>query len=382
MSDAQLEKLQENLLAAIASTTAKIDTTNTKIETLQTTLNNEIDSIRSELSDHTNRLDKVENEIKSTNITEKFEEMSLQIELLKQDRLRNNLRITGLPETAYDDPDDALLRIAHVLQIDLIPSDYTVYVDRHKSSIIVLFASHTYKRSMINAMKNKQSLFVEELYNMPSNTRIFMNDQLSPYFAKLFQLAWQAKKDVTLYSASSAGGRIRIKKFENSRPVTIEKTDQLQEVIAITDQMDVETQNDERPQHSQASNTPAQANKSPQSIDSASARSMREKPFTHNRQPQQQTNSSTRPPSSHQVKSSRQQPAYPHRYTNPNQQSEPYQKRNSRHVSSLENRSHQPFNKKSRYTTNSNFNGQSQRNANDSDSYRRNYQNRLRSFVK
>lgn len=48
MSDAQLEKLQENLLAAIASTTAKIDTTNTKIETLQTTLNNEIDSIRSE----------------------------------------------------------------------------------------------------------------------------------------------------------------------------------------------------------------------------------------------------------------------------------------------------------------------------------------------
>lgn len=220
MSDAQLEKLQENLLAAIASTTAKIDTTNTKIETLQTTLNNEIDSIRSELSDHTNRLDKVENEIKSTNITEKFEEMSLQIELLKQDRLRNNLRITGLPETAYDDPDDALLRIAHVLQIDLIPSDYTVYVDRHKSSIIVLFASHTYKRSMINAMKNKQSLFVEELYDMPSNTRIFMNDQLSPYFAKLFQLAWQAKKDGTLYSASSAGGRIRIKKFENSRPVT------------------------------------------------------------------------------------------------------------------------------------------------------------------
>lgn len=211
MSDAQLEKLQENLLAAIASTTAKIDTTNTKIETLQTTLNNEIDSIRSELSDHTNRLDKVENEIKSTNITEKFEEMSLQIELLKQDRLRNNLRITGLPETAYDHPDDALLRIAHVLQIDLIPSDYTVYVDRHKSSIIVLFASHTYKRSMINAMKNKQSLFVEELYDMPSNTRIFMNDQLSPYFAK---------KDGTLYSASSAGGRIRIKKFENSRPVT------------------------------------------------------------------------------------------------------------------------------------------------------------------
>lgn len=190
MATDQLDDLKKVLLESMKEHHAK---TNENIEKLHDTFKADIDSIRSDLSTHNDRLSKVENDIKSNNCAVQLEELTIQIEQLKQDKLRNNLRITGLPENAYNDPDEAVLRIADILNIDIIPSDYTVYADRFKSSIILCFSSYPLKRHFMDAMRSKQSLFVEEIFEgIKSNARIYANDQLSPYFAKIFQRAWQA----------------------------------------------------------------------------------------------------------------------------------------------------------------------------------------------
>lgn len=105
-----------------------IEKTNGKIDSIQKTIKTDIGQIQS-------RIEKVENEIYSKASVDTVAELSLQIEHLKQDRLRNNIRVTGLPQNAFNDPDDAILRIDSILKTDLIPSDWTVHADRFKSFV-------------------------------------------------------------------------------------------------------------------------------------------------------------------------------------------------------------------------------------------------------
>lgn len=375
MSSDQLTALQKTLLSALEESSTK---TNEKIDQLHNALKTEIDSVKTELTAHGSRLDKVESDLVNANSSEKIAELSLQVELLKQDKLRNNIRITGLPQNAFDDPDEAILRIADTLSIDIIPSDYVVYGDRHKSSLIVCFHSFVHKRIMMDAMKKKQSLFVEEIYeSVQSNARIYCNDQLSPYFANIFQLAWRAKKDGCIYSATSIGGRIRVKKHENSSLHTIQTEAELIQYIA--NQMDTESQPNETSQRSHNKAITSKDN-SPKSIDSTAARNIRDKPFTH----QRQSNNQAKPTGPQQ--SSNRFHHRPHTSTNQNYQRnsnnhrESFQKRNNRHVTSLDHHSQQPITKKNRYTSNSNSTPDPNRS--EFRDYRRQYRDRLRGFTK
>lgn len=372
MSSEQLSKLQDTLLAAITKT-------NQSIESLQNTFKTDIENVRAEVATNTQRLDKVESDLKSNSSNAKVDELLLQIERLKQDRLRNNVRITGLPQSAFNDPDETILRIAELLNIDVIPSDYSVYVDRNKSSIIVAFANHVIKRSLIDAMRRKQSLLVEEILDSAqSNSRIYINDQLSPHYAKLFQLAWQAKRSGTLFSASSTGGRIRVKKFESSQPYVIETEADLQCAIDRTEQMDTAPQPSEPSQRSYAAKTTQQQQQfdSPESMNSDRARQLRGKAFSHQRQFKPQ------PARSEQQSSSKHHTNNPpHRQTY-NQRREPLPKRNNRHVSSLDNRTFQPNGKKTRVTRSDNDDDHLDRNQREFKEYSRQYQSRLRGFTK
>lgn len=149
MSADQINLLQKSIESHFAAT-------NDKIDAIQSTFSTQIASVRTELSDHKNRIENVESELKTTNNnSEIINKLSLEIELLKQDRLRNNIRFTGLPQIAYNDPEEAILLIDSVLHTDLIPSDYTLYADTHKSSIIVSFSSYTLKRHVMDAMRKK-----------------------------------------------------------------------------------------------------------------------------------------------------------------------------------------------------------------------------------
>lgn len=221
----------------------KFAETNKNISSIQSSINTEIANLRSGLDTHTDRIEKIENELQSINKSNEINELQLQIEFLNQDRLRNNVRLTELPPIAFDDPVDTVMSIDNVLQLDLIPSDFTAYADRHKSSLIVSFASYAHKRLLINLLQQRKALLVEEIFpSIKSNSNIYVNDQLTPHFAKIFQSAWQAKKNGVIFSASSVGGRIKIKLQEMSQAIIIETEEQLQDLLNGSKSNDISTE--------------------------------------------------------------------------------------------------------------------------------------------
>lgn len=177
---------------------SKFDETNGKIESMKTALQTDINTIRTSLAQHNDRITSIEQKLSSIDDDTQIDEIRIQIELLKQDRLRNNIRLTGLPPVAFEDPTETVFAIDSILNLNLVPSDIIVYADRNKSSLIVSFASHTHKRMIMNALQQRKSLLAEEIFtSIDSKSNIFANDQLTPYFANIFQAAWKAKKKWT-----------------------------------------------------------------------------------------------------------------------------------------------------------------------------------------
>lgn len=194
--------------------------------------------------DHNNtRINKLEDYSAADN--HRLDKLEYQIELMNQDRLRNNLRLTGLPPAAFERVESAVMQIINVLKLNLVPSEFTAYADQSKYSIIVSFDHQTHKRLFMNALRQRKTLLVEEVFpSTQSNSKIYCNDQLTPYFSKLFQSAWQAKREKQIHSASSTGGRIKIRKNENSKLITVESIQHLTEIIADTsDSSTMETSN-------------------------------------------------------------------------------------------------------------------------------------------
>lgn len=217
--------------------------TNGKIESIQTTLQNDIATIRTDLGIHNDRITSIEDKLNSNSESSQVEEIKLQIEILKQDRLRNNIRLTGLPPIAFESPNDTVISIDNVLDLGLIPSDFSAYADRNKSSLIVSFNNYSHKRLFMNELQKRRSLLAEEVFeSIESSSNIYANDQLTPYFASLFQSAWKAKKNGQIYSASSLGGRVKVKKFENSSIIMVETQQQLNDIVNSTHETEAQNQ--------------------------------------------------------------------------------------------------------------------------------------------
>lgn len=211
--------------------------TNKKIDDINQALSDKITAISSDVAAHGERLGTLESYAAADNRT--IQSLSKEIERLKQERLRNNLRITGLPSDAIGNAIKIVMKIVGLLRIELLPCDFNAYSDRNKSSIIVTFNSYSLKRCFTDAIREKRVILVEEILpDLKSNAKIYCNDQLTPYFAELFQKAWKAKKANKLIAASSLGGRIKVRKYEFSEYIVIETEYQLNEVIDIDSQTD------------------------------------------------------------------------------------------------------------------------------------------------
>lgn len=76
---------------------------------------------------------------------------------------------------------------------------------------------------------------VEEVFATTSNSQIYINEYLTPYFNRLFLIARTAKRDGKLASASSFGGRIRARKSIDDAPILIVSESQLQALIDADD---------------------------------------------------------------------------------------------------------------------------------------------------
>lgn len=199
----------DNILGIIAAHTTE---TNTKIEKIT----EKVDAVSTVSLQH----------------ADKIESLESTVEILKQDQLKNNVCISGIPSSIIENGNvtNLVIQIANTLEVEFNNTHLSAYAIANKF-VIASFFNIKHKQLMFAKMRAKRSLMVEEVFTTTSNSQIYLNDHLTPHFNKLFIMARNAKKDGKLTSVSSIGGKIRVRKCENDVPITITLESQLSTLI-------------------------------------------------------------------------------------------------------------------------------------------------------
>lgn len=207
---------------------------------------NDIDEIKASISEANTeinvKIEHVQSRIdicnaKTDENTNKISALEVSVELLKQDQLKNNMCISGVPPNSVTNgsTSNVVIAIAKALGLDFNASMFTSYPVAANKFIIVHFYNMKHKQWMMNKIRVKKSLMVEEVLNHSSNSQIYLNDHLTPYFNALYLSARKAKNDNKLASASSYGGKIRVRKQLSDVPTVITSAAQLRMLIDADD---------------------------------------------------------------------------------------------------------------------------------------------------
>lgn len=208
----------------------------------------DIDDIKSQIVeyqlDHHNKFEIMENkmyDVETTvnNNSDRVSALESTIEQLKQDKLRNNICISGMPTNWDGNTVKLLLNIANKININITSADFKSYTTPNGKFVIVSFYNYLHKQSLLNKMRTKRSLMFEEVYTaVKSNNQLYINEHLTPYYSSLFKVARQAIKDGKLVSATSYNGRIRIRKHKDDSPTIVNNIDQLNAIIEFNIEAD------------------------------------------------------------------------------------------------------------------------------------------------
>lgn len=127
--------------------------------------------------------------------TAKMTEMEKDIEVLRQSQVKSNIKISGVPKLNFD-PMEFVFNLCNLLEVVILEEEFEAYRTKNGNFVIVNFDSYKKKQQLLRKASAKKSIMAEEIFeNTTSNSQLYINDQLTPYFSKLFQMAHKAKKD-------------------------------------------------------------------------------------------------------------------------------------------------------------------------------------------
>lgn len=233
--DLDRQPTMRDLIALLSDKSSKED-----IETIK----KHISSYKEEQNEKISAIESnVTNIAESTQINSgRIETLENTIETLKQDKLRNNICISGMPDGWDGNSNELVLKIAKKLNVNVSSNDFTAYTTSRNKFVIASFHNFAHKQTLLNKLRVKKSLMVEEVYaSIKSNNQIYLNEHLTPYFSHLFQIARKAKKDNKLTSATSHGGKIRVRKHKDDAPTIITNENQLQQIIELYIELNTST---------------------------------------------------------------------------------------------------------------------------------------------
>ncbi len=163
-----------------------------------------------------------------------IDELSVKLDRSEQYSRRNNVRITGIPETKGENTDKLILDLAKSIGENLSPGDIDVShrVPRYPPSsqtqsrpIIVMFVSNASKRSLMSQRS--------KLKHVSKGNRVFINEDLTRTWAKLAKEARGLVKEKRVESSWVTGGVIIIK-MKDGRLKKVSTNYHLQEVCEET----------------------------------------------------------------------------------------------------------------------------------------------------
>lgn len=191
-----------------------------------------IGKVDTKLKSQDNRIDLIETKVS------KFEgslsSINYELENQKQLAIKNNISIVGIPKSAKEDPRKTVLLVCQKLQLQISEEDIVaVYRTSNKasnfSSIIVKFEQFASKKSVLDAKSKKKLSLFDIIKGEAANKKkpVYLNNHLTPFFARLFSAGRQAVKEKRIHSCWIASNGCLMKQNENDEPKVIRSIDDL-----------------------------------------------------------------------------------------------------------------------------------------------------------
>lgn len=215
-TDAKINSIQSN----ISANSSKIETVSSIVEVNSATLQS-IDA-------RVLQLEKLNTDIQS-NVTT--------IEINKQHQLSNNITIHGIPFTKEENTSNIVASLCHSLKVAILPADI-VKSYRTKGSpaspglIVVKFSNFDNKHNILKAKRNVTNLKLSELdLGFVDDSAIFINNHLTPYFARLMYLCKKLIPQESMHSCWVSSIGISVK-LADDKIHTVKSRNDIDEIVS------------------------------------------------------------------------------------------------------------------------------------------------------
>ncbi|XP_077984614.1 uncharacterized protein LOC144439215 [Glandiceps talaboti] len=236
MADREEQSQFSQILSTLASLSDKIE----KIPTVERKLNDlqaSVEYISTFFDMYKERMENIEAENKSlkeqlVSINDNLTTTQQELRDLQQYTRRNNLEIHGVPEQPDEDTDSLVVKVAnsagiHISTSDIdishrLPSRTHAHPHPRPAPIIVKFTRRTIRNNIYSARKHIKNKSTRDMnIDNHTDTRIYINENLSPANKQLFYKANEKKKSLQWKFIWTMNGNILVRKNEESRAIRI-----------------------------------------------------------------------------------------------------------------------------------------------------------------
>lgn len=197
-------------------------------------IDGKFESIESELASQNSRFSDME--LKLKHFEKKISSANYDGELQKQQQLKNNITIMGIPASVQNDVWSTAIDVFNAFGCNYVASDFTaVYRSSGKlpkfSSIIVKFANFDKKLLALNS-KAKKPVQLKDVPSLNINqvTPIYLNNHVTPFFGRLLAAGRTASKEGIIHSCWIGTSGCLIKMKEDGQPINIRSIDEIESI--------------------------------------------------------------------------------------------------------------------------------------------------------
>ncbi|CAH3134571.1 unnamed protein product, partial [Porites lobata] len=169
--------------------------------------------LKNTISSMNNRLKTMYQDLE--NQREETERLSEELDNLEQYSRKNSVEIHGIPQDAYTNTEQVVIKLAEALNITVEPEDIEISHKINKGkAIIAKFVNHKAKARLYKERTKLKGVRLHDLfpgYPSSGNRRIYLNENLTPYRRELVEEANKRKHDGTLVSVWTLDGKVYVK---------------------------------------------------------------------------------------------------------------------------------------------------------------------------
>lgn len=232
ISVSSIQLVNQQLQKEVAELKTYIQTKDKEIKDLKTALDKQAkssDALEKKLQAASTASQKTRRDL--DNQAEEINELNDALDNLEQYTRKNSLEFHGIPENSYGSTEEAVLKVAATLDVEVSSSDIEI---THKlrrrsgdSAIIAKFCSHKIKSKLYKQRTKLKNIKASVLFPgyaaaaARSNDRLFINENLTPYRRGLVESANRRRRDGLIHSVWTLDGKVFVKTSPDGNPVRI-----------------------------------------------------------------------------------------------------------------------------------------------------------------